>query len=50
MLVGIVSRETLLGFLPQNIVDDAEREMERIEAEQPQGTLDIEGMIPENEL
>lgn len=33
LLTGIVSRETLLKFLPRQIVDDAEREIERLRQE-----------------
>jgi phage terminase Nu1 subunit (DNA packaging protein) len=33
MLSGLVSRETMLRFLPQDIVDDVEKEMERLDEE-----------------
>ena len=36
-LIGLVSRETLLRILPKRIVDDVERELERIRAELPAG-------------
>jgi len=41
-LIGVVSKETLLRFLPTTIVDDAEKEMERIEQERDGITVDLE--------
>lgn len=47
LLTGIVSRETLLKWLPQDIVENAEKELEKIQLEResmpPLITLDDEG-------
>jgi SPP1 family phage portal protein len=39
MLIGILSTETLLRFLPRSIVEDVQKEKARIEAEKPKGTI-----------
>jgi hypothetical protein len=46
-LMGLVSRETLLKMLPQSIVEDVEREIERLDGE-PDMTLELDDATPEN--
>jgi len=43
-LLGIVSKETLLRFLPIEIVDDAEKELERLEGEKE--AIDLDNIPP----
>lgn len=43
LLIGLVSQETLLKFLPQEIVANAQKELEKIKGEQPANTLDLVG-------
>jgi SPP1 family phage portal protein len=51
MLMGVVSKETLLKFIPSEIVDDVEKELKRIEEEFTEPDLiggDIDGVISED--
>jgi len=45
--MGLVSRETLLKMLPQSIVEDVEREIERLDGE-PDMSLELDDATPEN--
>ena len=42
LLTGILSRETLLKFLPKELVDDAEKELELLKKELPGGTVSFD--------
>lgn len=46
-LMGLVSRETLLKMLPKSIVEDVERELEKLDGE-PDMTLAMNDADPEN--